>query len=144
VGTVSEVLVSGGTLPYTINFDATLLALNPDYSITAIMPGTTNFTVVDACNQTVQTSILSYVCNTVIPDIFTPNGDDLNETFTITGIEFFPGSSVLIFDRWGGLVHESADYKNDWNGGDAPDGVYYYIFNRSDGESFAGYVHLAR
>lgn len=144
VGTFSEVLVSGGTLPYTINFDATLLALNPDYSITAMMPGTTNFTVVDACNQTVQTSILSYVCNTVIPDIFTPNGDDLNETFTITGVEFFPGSSVLIFDRWGGLVHESADYKNDWNGGDAPDGVYYYIFNRSDGESFAGYVHLAR
>ena len=114
------------------------------YSIFAAMPGITDFTVVDACNEIVQTNILSYVCNTVIPDIFTPNSDDLNETFTITGIEFFPGSSVSIFDRWGGLVFESSDYKNTWTGDDAPDGVYYYIFNRSDGESFSGYVHLAR
>lgn len=144
VGSVSEILVSGGTTPYNITFDQTLLVLNPDYSIIAVMPGTTDFVVIDACNQVVQTSILSYVCNTVIPDIFTPNGDDLNETFTITGVEFFPGSSVSIFDRWGGLVYESGDYKNNWTGDDAPDGVYYYIFNRSDGESFSGYVHLAR
>lgn len=144
VGTNSEILVTGGTTPYTVSFDPTLLVLNENYSINAIMPGTTDFIVVDACNQVVQTSILSYVCNTVIPDIFTPNGDDLNETFMITGIEFFPGSSVSIFDRWGGLVYESGDYKNNWTGDDAPDGVYYYIFNRSDGESFSGYVHLAR
>lgn len=144
VGTISEILVSGGTLPYNITYDQTLLTLNEDYSIFAAMPGITDFTVVDACNEIVQTNILSYVCNTVIPDIFTPNSDDLNETFTITGIEFFPGSSVSIFDRWGGLVFESSDYKNTWTGDDAPDGVYYYIFNRSDGESFSGYVHIAR
>jgi hypothetical protein len=50
-------------------------------------------------------------------------------------------SQVMVFDRWGKKVLDDADYKNNWNGADLADGVYYYILKRSDGKSYEGNVH---
>lgn len=66
-----------------------------------------------------------------IPNIFTPNGDGINDVFTInaTGIEGLYGE---IYDRWG-LKMFTWDLKNDgWDGRSpagtmAPEGNYYYI-----------------
>jgi gliding motility-associated-like protein len=88
-------------------------------------------------------------CNIIIPNIFTPNNDDagLNNTFKITGIEFFPGSSMLIFDRWGKKVYESNNYQNDWSGSNCADGVYFFIFGLqriNATEFFEGNITLVR
>jgi gliding motility-associated-like protein len=69
----------------------------------------------------------TYACDIFIPDVITPNGDGLNETFVIESLELFPNSTLKIFDRWGGLVYESTDYKNNWGDPDAPEGTYYFI-----------------
>ena len=61
------------------------------------------------------------------PNIITPNGDKKNDSLAFTNLEFYPGSSLKIYNRWGNMVYESSDYKNDWQGGEHSDGTYYYV-----------------
>lgn len=74
-------------------------------------------------------------CELLIPNIITPDGDGRNDTFEITSIRRYPGSTVQIFNRWGNLVHEDLDYNGKWGADGMPDGVYYYILGikKSDG-----------
>ncbi|MDX2191456.1 MAG: PKD domain-containing protein [Bacteroidota bacterium] len=64
-----------------------------------------------------------------IPNAFSPNGDKINDTWCIRGLG---NPRVEVFSRWGELVYQSDQYKNDWegnapNGKPFPDGVYTYI-----------------
>jgi gliding motility-associated-like protein len=89
-------------------------------------------------------------CETIIPNIFTPNGDGPNDKFYIVNIDKYPGSRIVIYNRWGLKIYESNSYLNDWDGrhyktlSRLNDGVYYYILYRSDGEDFHGFVTLLR
>ena len=65
------------------------------------------------------------------PDAFTPNGDNSNDTFKILAIsvkEF----KLTIYNRWGGLLFESNDVNNGWDGTykgqPQPEGTYLYFF----------------
>jgi len=80
--------------------------------------------------------VSTYACDIYVYDVITPNGDGLNEFFEVEGLELFPNSALKIFDRWGGLVYESADYKNNWGDPNAPEGTYYFILEwRKDEET---------
>lgn len=74
-----------------------------------------------------------------IPNMFSPNGDDVNELWVIEGIEEYPNNSVRIYDRWGQEVFQSTGYslKKAWDGklrsGVVTEGVYYYIIQLNDG-----------
>lgn len=146
-GIDSDVLVSGGLEPYVFAPSVpTAFVLN---SITNTAFGTAggayDMTVTDACNQTGVVPFVLTVCDTEEPNILLINVDDYdNESFIIKGLESFPNSQLRIFNRWGGLMYESLNYSNDnpWNGTDVEDGVYFWIFNRSDGISREGYVHV--
>jgi len=83
-------------------------------------------------------------CAIVIPNVFTPNGDLLNETFFIKNLESFPNTKVKIFNRWGRILLDSNNYKNDWKATDAPDGVYYYTVTIYNGTEFNGTVSILR
>lgn len=63
-----------------------------------------------------------------IPNVFTPNGDGLNDVFEIKGLELFPENEMMVYNRWGTQVFRSQNYKNDWNGQQLMEGTYYYIF----------------
>jgi gliding motility-associated-like protein len=65
-------------------------------------------------------------CRIAIPNVFTPNGDGVNDLFVITGLDSYPASALVVADRNGRVVFESNDYQNDWNGQDFPDGTYFY------------------
>ena len=62
-----------------------------------------------------------------IHNIFSPNGDDKNETFYIDNIWMWPNNEVYIFNRWGNEVFHQKGYDNTWNGENLPTGTYYYI-----------------
>lgn len=86
-----------------------------------------------------------------VPNTITPNGDGANDYLVISALAGFPGSSIEIFNRWGGLVYASSDYQNDWDGthqgtGEAlPDGTYFYLLRLSDGlQVFKGYTTIMR
>lgn len=84
------------------------------------------------------------LCDLQIPNVFTPNGDNSNRVFEIKGLENYPGTQVLIFDRWGKKVYENTNYQNDWNGGNCSDGVYYYIIVLSNKTQINGTVTILR
>jgi gliding motility-associated-like protein len=64
-----------------------------------------------------------------IPNVFSPNGDQSNDFFTIevSGIQEY---HLSIFNRWGEILIETNDPKESWDGkykgNDASEGTYYY------------------
>ena len=92
----------------------------------------------------------------VISTTVTPNGDQWNEYFTLTGVEDCGFVIELqIFNRWGAKIYENFNYQNDWNGfaskasigssDKVPTGTYYYIINlRNSGlRPFTGPIYVA-
>ncbi|MCE2790420.1 MAG: gliding motility-associated C-terminal domain-containing protein [Saprospiraceae bacterium] len=75
------------------------------------------------------------------PNIFTPNGDGINDALVIpclsTGL--FPNNRLLVFNEWGMEVYSAQSYNNDWEGNFAgqplPVGTYYFILELGDGSA---------
>ena len=65
-------------------------------------------------------------------NIFTPNGDGINDVLRFDLLEIYIGNKLQIFNRWGELMYEDNDYLNDWDGGDLKDGTYFYILHVGD------------
>ena len=68
----------------------------------------------------------------VIPNVITPNGDGMNDMLTIQNLMNWDNRALTIFNRWGGIVFKTDDYRNDWNGGGVSDGVYFGVLVISD------------
>jgi gliding motility-associated-like protein len=137
---------SGGTEPYILIYDVDSVSVSNTYTVTVLQPGFHDVFVQDACGEIASFTVHGVVCNTIIPNIITPNGDSLNDVFRITSIDRFPNSTVMIFNRWGNMVFESTNYSdaNAWDADGQSDGVYFYIFERSDGEKFEGNIQVVR
>jgi len=71
------------------------------------------------------------------PNTFTPNGDNVNDTWIIKYLESYPNATVEIFNRNGNKVFFSNGYKTPFDGNyqnePLPVGVYYYIINPRNG-----------
>jgi gliding motility-associated-like protein len=61
----------------------------------------------------------------IIPNVFTPNNDGINEYFNIRNLLLYDHRKIVIYNRWGKTVYESTNYNNDWDGKNVPDGVYF-------------------
>jgi gliding motility-associated-like protein len=87
----------------------------------------------------------------VVPNVFTPNGDGINELFEIKGINL-NRYDCAVFNRWGRQVFHSTDVKDRWdgkiNGSPAEEGTYFYVIKAAGavGEEIRqqGYVSLFR
>jgi gliding motility-associated-like protein len=84
-----------------------------------------------------------------LPNVFTPNGDGVNDIFDIqVGQRLEQCTHVEIFNRWGQLIFKSYGVSHMWDGKtfegeDCPDGVYFYVVD-INGESYKGNVTLLR
>ena len=88
------------------------------------------------------------------PNVFTVNGDGINEKFVIGGIKGYPEAKMYIFNRWGNTVYSATNYDNSWdgisNGGAViekgeklPSGSYYYILDLGNGEpAKKGWIYI--
>jgi gliding motility-associated-like protein len=93
-----------------------------------------------------------------IPNVFTPNGDGLNDVFRMYNTEEIGlVNSFMIFDRWGGLLHKAegvdpGSLGSSWdgrvNGREAEQAVYVYqisvTLKNGDGRVYSGDVTLLR
>jgi gliding motility-associated-like protein len=82
--------------------------------------------------------IPSYGCQVFIPNVFSPNGDGINDLFEpVTNDPGFEISSFEIWNRWGNTVFSCTGIQCAWDGGSqhskAPADVYVYriVFNTS-------------
>jgi gliding motility-associated-like protein len=66
----------------------------------------------------------------VVPNVFTPNGDGINDVFVIDG-KAITDFNLTIVNRWGNTIFESNDINSSWdgtaNGTPCIDGTYFYI-----------------
>ena len=72
----------------------------------------------------------------IIPNIFTPNGDNLNDEFFIKASNL-TNFNCKIYNRWGVLIYQFDNINSAWNGKDksgesATDGTYYYVVSYTD------------
>ena len=80
--------------------------------------------------------------NKLVPNVFTPNNDGLNDTF-VPRITCLP-TDLRIFNRWGKLVYEQKNYQNTWRGEGITDGIYYYQLTSTKGQIWKGWVEIIR
>ena len=112
------------TIDDTLIFPAEYFTPLETYTISAQI-----FDEFQVCSLAVgSTSFLMEGCIYNIPNVFTPNGDDVNDEFEIQFLEFFPQTRLIVRNRWGNVVYENENYDqaNNWDGDDLPAGTYYY------------------
>jgi gliding motility-associated-like protein len=85
----------------------------------------------------------------VIPNIFSPNGDGINDRWVIEHLDNYTGSVLQLYNRYGQMIHRFVGYTTPWdgkiNGRDAPVGTYYYIIDPKNGRKpLTGYVDIIR
>ncbi|PKA98850.1 gliding motility-associated-like protein [Flavobacteriaceae bacterium MAR_2009_75] len=91
---------------------------------------------------------------------FSPDGDGINDFWSIDGIEYYPNNTVSIFNRWGDMVYQVKNYDNAFNvfsgtanmrtklgAGQLPSGTYFFNIE-IEGETILsktqGYLVLKR
>jgi gliding motility-associated-like protein len=84
-----------------------------------------------------------------IPSLFTPNGDDLNETWDIPELILLPNTAVTIINREGQEVFSSENYTNNWDGSfkgnPLPEATYYYWIRFANSDvTYKGPVTILR
>jgi gliding motility-associated-like protein len=85
-------------------------------------------------------------CNDLIPNIFTPNGDSVNDLLC-----FKTCSKIIkttIYNRWGNLVFETDKQNRSWDGRTTSgescnDGAYFYLIETEE-KIFKGFIQLIR
>ena len=83
-----------------------------------------------------------------IPNVFTPDGDGINDAWVLEGSSNYPDSTVEIFDRNGSLIFtekiESSDFSwnGSYNGKPLQTGSYWYVLKVTDGRVYKGWVLL--
>ena len=140
---------NGTTRTTTTNLSTSAVYAAPgSYSITLFLSkGTCRDTVVKIITVDVPSQL-------VVPNVFTPNGDNSNDLFFLQAANLTQ-ITAEIFDRWGNRIYELTsttgniawDGKNQ-SGKEAPDGTYFYTIKATgkDGQNYdtKGTVSLYR
>lgn len=85
----------------------------------------------------------------LVPNVFTPNGDGINDHWDIKFPESYLNNVVYVYNRYGERVYSTNNYSIPWdgtrNGTNLPDGTYYYIINSDSGQWIGtGFVTIIR
>ncbi|MDF2435654.1 MAG: hypothetical protein K0Q95_30 [Bacteroidota bacterium] len=160
-----------GTHPLTVNFTNSSQNANTyiwnfgdgfgastlDASDIYVTPGTYTVSLIASdnlsCPDTAYATIIVLDDYTlVIPNIFTPNSDGINDQFKVlsTGAESLKGT---IYDRWGLKIYDWSNIAEGWDGRtssgvEVSAGTYYYILDvkAQDGKeyNYTGFIQLLR
>lgn len=103
---------------------------DPLETITYTVIGTDEHGCVDSTTVTISVDA-NY--DFVTYNLFSPNGDNVNDYFEVKNIDLYPDCEVIIYNRLGSKVFEKRGYTNDWDGtfegNPLPDATYYYVIS---------------
>jgi gliding motility-associated-like protein/uncharacterized repeat protein (TIGR01451 family) len=81
-------------------------------------------------------------------NMFTPNGDGINDYFEIPGLLNYPNNELLVFNRYSDKVYQKRNYANNWDGSNLPQGSYYYLLtiylDNNAVQKYNGFVAIKR
>jgi PKD repeat protein len=128
---------------------SSLLAPSNTYSTVGTYNVVLSYTTFYGCKGTDSVTIVVKPVKLKIPNVITPNSDNKNDYLKIALDEesgggdtyksmmnsqgekfindYYLSNTLVIFNRWGRVVYESNDYRNDWDADGLPDGVYFYV-----------------
>lgn len=103
----------------------------------------------DGCGTATDDVFVRVLMKIKIPNVFSPNGDGINDDWQIDELASFPESDITIFDRYGRQVFNTKGYNKPWDGKlnskPLPVGVYYYILDLKNGlKKMGGAVTILR
>lgn len=132
-------------------------AVNQDYTIVKNGNYYVTVTLNGGCSKKSNTLIIDTLIDTpieshnlVMPNVFTPNHDGINDTFKPITFKGMKAGHLVILNRWGKIVYETNDLKIGWNGQinghSASDGVYFWKIEYQDAKgtkySKSGFLQL--
>jgi gliding motility-associated-like protein len=115
--------------------------------------GTDSFQYVICDYEKCDTGIfrISVPCDAVfLPEGFSPDGDGINDHLVFSSLNRAIPATLRVYNRYGDIVYENADYHNDWDGTwqdhneSIPDGTYFYTVELSNGGKFINYLVVNR
>ncbi|MDA3911126.1 MAG: gliding motility-associated C-terminal domain-containing protein [Bacteroidales bacterium] len=112
-----ELSVTGGFEPYSYIWDNVNTSLS---YLTRLYEGTIEISVLDSDGCSVDLGAITLIdvpeeCLR-IPDAFTPNSDDNNDTWVLENLDNFPNAVVTVFSRWGQIVYTGKQGEDPWDG----------------------------
>ena len=120
-------------LPFSTNYISLIINNNPisclpNY-VAAMGTDTSFYNLCEAGECTVSTDI-------TIPNVFTPNGDGINDEFLVKASNL-ANFSCSIYNSWGILMYQWSNVNTGWNGKDksgaaSTDGTYFYVISYTD------------
>jgi gliding motility-associated-like protein len=122
--------------------------LNPIASPKETTKYTLTVTSKEGCVAAAELTAIVHI-DPFIPNAFSPNGDGINDTWSIKYLETFVNATIKIFNRYGQEVFYAKQYNYPWDGrlknADMPVGVYYYIIEPNNGRNrYTGSLTLLR
>jgi gliding motility-associated-like protein len=81
------------------------------------------------------------------PKFFTPNGDNINDTWQLIEKEFYPNAIIELYDRYGknlDYIRADSQWDGTYRGVPLPSGDYWYKLTLESGRVITGNVTLRR
>ncbi|MFL5753760.1 MAG: choice-of-anchor L domain-containing protein [Bacteroidia bacterium] len=88
--------------------------------------------------------LLAEDCEMIVPNIVTPNGDNINETFFIKNLDKNPETALYVYDRWGKSVFSTPAYNNGWKPSELHDGTYFYVLSPKRRDKRSGFFQVLK
>jgi gliding motility-associated-like protein len=114
-------------------------------------PGYYSLTVEDiyGCTKSVNYSVVQYCKDILIPNAFSPNDDNVNDLWQVSGLESDPQTSIQIFNQYGNIIHTTTGKTPFWDGkvkgNPANVGVYYYLIkSKNTTQALTGTITLIK
>ena len=147
--TISATLHNAGATHQWLN---TSFISQPDSLVTQVNPPQDQYFIIEAistlgCGSDKDSVFIRVLPGLFIPNAFTPNGDNLNDTWNIPALEAVGTFELNIYDRFGNIVFQTNKAGSGWNGtfkgNPVQTGAYVYIL-KYRGKTLKGSLLLLR
>lgn len=92
------------------------------------------------CGSATDSVLVSVFSKIFIPNVFTPNGDGVNDIWNIPALKAFPNHTLKLYNRYGQIIFESkngiASWDGNYKGELQPTGTYAYFVDLNNGTPF--------
>lgn len=104
----------------------------------------------NGCSAMASVNVKKEYCKELnVPNVFTPNGDGINDLWMIPDTEILTSVKVCVFDRYGSLIYQCENTYKPWDGTFKnkvlPPGTYYYTITSPSLENpIAGAISIMK
>jgi gliding motility-associated-like protein len=136
-----------GNSPYTYSLDNSVFQSSASFY--PVDPGIYDLTVMDdnGCKDIMVLNVSDDLIE--IPKYFSPNGDGINDTWVIKGLDSYPEAEIKIFDRYGKPILSYTGQTEAWDGKYqnkqvVADDYWFIVDLKNRQKPFTGHVTIVR